>query len=153
MHSNAPQHARSQILQLIYCSRSRLTGSVSDREAAIQDLLRTARRNNAADWISGVLLYNGTAFAQVLEGPAIAVERRFTAIYEDPRHTSIVVVSRELIERRVFSSWSMAYVDAMSLRTLSESTIDLQTILATGKSRPGFVLNLLRDVMTMQEQA
>ena len=119
----------------------------------IQDILLIARRNNAADSISGALLYNKAAFAQVLEGPEYAVERCFDSIQLDSRHTDIVVVSRELIARRAFSAWAMAYVDGSSFRTLSESSLDLESMLAAGKSRPGFVLHLLRDVMATHEPA
>ncbi|GAA3753938.1 hypothetical protein GCM10022270_10780 [Terriglobus aquaticus] len=119
----------------------------------LAQLVATSRRNNASDWISGVLLYNGTAFAQVLEGPANAVESCLNRIQQDPRHSNLVVVSRNPIQRRLFSAWSMAYIDGASFRLLSESAIDLEAILATGKSQPGFVLNLLRDVMGTQGYA
>jgi hypothetical protein len=55
----------------------------------IESLLECSRRNNAANDITGALLFDGRAFAQVLEGPRSSVEAVYAKIVNDPRHSNV----------------------------------------------------------------
>ena len=75
----------------------------------LDDLLRTARLTNERCDITGMLLYAGGSFIQTLEGPADAVDARFTMIEADERHHTLFIVLREEVERREFLAWWMGY--------------------------------------------
>ncbi|MBV7257671.1 BLUF domain-containing protein [Pacificimonas sp. WHA3] len=91
--------------QLIYISTTQ--GDHADGE--LEAILSSARSRNRADGISGLLLFNGLRFLQVLEGSATAIERTYRRIAEDRRHRSIVVLGDRTIESPEFGDWSMAF--------------------------------------------
>jgi hypothetical protein len=74
-------------------------------------ILAAARRNNARIGVTGALLYTARRFAQVLEGPADAVEAIFETIQCDLRHDHVTVLEVSNPTERAFSDWSMAFVD------------------------------------------
>ena len=92
------------MLQLTYIS----TASRDITELAVNDILKSARRNNAAAGVTGLLLYDGKRFLQALEGGAEAVNRIYDAIKADPRHRAIVLLSSRETDKRAFGNWSMA---------------------------------------------
>ncbi|OQW48744.1 MAG: hypothetical protein A4S16_06335 [Proteobacteria bacterium SG_bin6] len=93
------------MLQLCYISTAR----PSVDAAAIEAILRTARTHNAAAQVTGLLLYNGRRFLQVLEGPDHAVRSIYDRIATDPRHFAMVQLSERTIDAREFAAWDMAY--------------------------------------------
>ena len=105
-----------QLSHIIYASAA--THEVSSAE--LQALLATARANNLANGVTGMLLYCDLSFFQILEGPGTEIERVFTRIAADPRHHSITRIIKEPIPQRAFSEWSMAYAGT--------SKSDLQSI-------------------------
>lgn len=103
MHSwiMSGQHDLAQILYI---------STVCPGESAnLPAILAAARRNNARDGITGLLMFNGKRFLQVLEGPAEVVEQTFERIRRDSRHRAQVVLSRKRIDRREFGRWSIAF--------------------------------------------
>ncbi len=91
--------------QLIYVSTARGPQSADDMEL----LLSKSRMRNTDVGLTGLLLYNGSRFLQVLEGDHHAVQSRFEAIAGDSRHRSIVTLSDRQVETREFGNWSMAF--------------------------------------------
>ncbi|WP_204912442.1 BLUF domain-containing protein [Microlunatus spumicola] len=78
----------------------------------IADILARSQRKNAAQDLTGALLYKGGSFLQVLEGPQQAVVDTFHRVGMDARHRGIVVLLRGVAPEREFGDWSMAYGDA-----------------------------------------
>ena len=72
-------------------------------------LLKRARERNEENGITGVLLYIGGNFMQYLEGPKDNLDVIYKIIQEDNQHTCMILVSREAIEERQFSDWSMGF--------------------------------------------
>jgi hypothetical protein len=93
------------MLSLIYVSTS--IELLNDTE--LLDILKVSRVNNTSGEITGMLLYKGGNFMQVLEGPDDAVNGIFEKIKNDPRHKDVSVISREQIQSRQFPSWEMAF--------------------------------------------
>lgn len=91
--------------RLIYVSTARPDLTFAD----IEGILDTARTRNAAEDITGLLLFDGSSFMQLLEGPEDAVERVFSSIADDARHTGIVRIHSETGVTREFSDWAMGY--------------------------------------------
>lgn len=79
-------------------------------ENEILSILESSCKNNAADGITGMLLFHNGQFLQVLEGPKSAVEACFARICNDDRHVSVAKLLDEELPVRAFSQWSMASV-------------------------------------------
>ncbi len=95
---NGPHH------QIIYTSYA----SPDLTNEALQAILAIARRNNARDEITGILLHSGDQFLQVIEGPKPAVERLHSLIAADPRHEGMRTVLAHEVRQRDFGEWHMA---------------------------------------------
>lgn len=74
----------------------------------IDAIVASSIRNNETRNITGVLIYNGLNFLQVLEGPRANVENIYSRIMMDTRHVSVTTVLSETAELRMFSGWHMA---------------------------------------------
>ncbi len=93
------------VFQLIYNSRAASKTTLTDVDA----ILRTSRARNLTADVTGILLYVGYSFVQVLEGTEAAVEDIFSSIEKDIRHTSVTVLLRGDNPERVFKDWSMGF--------------------------------------------
>jgi hypothetical protein len=91
--------------QIIYTSHS--LASLS-REA-LAALLEDSRRRNQLVGISGLLLHADGSFMQTIEGGSEAVQALFAKIKRDPRHSGIIAICDDPIERRSFAEWSMGF--------------------------------------------
>lgn len=90
---------------LIYVSSARAGLASHDLEA----ILDVAQRNNQRRGLTGMLLYAGGNFMQVLEGEAEDIEKAFVAIQKDPRHYDVVVLDQGPIAARSFRDWRMGF--------------------------------------------
>lgn len=100
----------SDLYRLVYASKNLLQGSDISKRDAVAQILAASQSNNAKVGVTGALMFNGGAFAQVLEGPRRGVEVTFERIQQDPRHGDVTVLQCGPVEQRAFSSWSMAFV-------------------------------------------
>ncbi|OZI77039.1 diguanylate phosphodiesterase [Bordetella genomosp. 12] len=121
---------------LIY--RSRAVESMSAQ--ALQGLLAAARLRNAALGITGILLFDGTHFVQLLEGGVHAVTALFSTIKRDPRHDNVVLLMRDQGPARRFGGDPMAVLDLRVLHSRQVSVLirekmDTQARLAVSDDR------------------
>ncbi len=93
------------MISLIYVSTSRDLM----KEQELLGILKKSRENNDKYDLTGLLLYKGGNFMQVLEGDEEKVEALYETIRKDPRHKDVTVISREQIQERQFSKWEMAF--------------------------------------------
>ncbi len=93
------------MFRAIYISHSK--SNMSDCE--LDRLLAHARRRNQARGVTGMLLYCGATFFQVLEGQREQVQTVLDAVYHDPRHYRMKVLSHGSAQKRRFKEWSMGY--------------------------------------------
>lgn len=91
--------------RLIYISSASDNTSVSD----IRDILSTAVTNNRETDITGLLMYNGLNFMQVLEGEQNDIEPLFEKISKDTRHVSVASILQGEADTRIFAPWSMLF--------------------------------------------
>ncbi|MEE4537440.1 MAG: BLUF domain-containing protein [Erythrobacter sp.] len=73
----------------------------------VQAILATSRRNNGARNVTGLLLYNGRNFLQLLEGEESELVSLMVRISHDPRHTGISMIDRRTVPARVCPDWAM----------------------------------------------
>ncbi|TQQ92419.1 diguanylate phosphodiesterase [Cronobacter sakazakii] len=97
---------------LIY--RSRLKGDID--QASLQAIVRQAQTRNAQMQVSGILVFDGHQFLQVLEGPLHAVEALFERISQDERHDFVVELMRDYAPRRHFGNVGMALFDLRNVK-------------------------------------
>ncbi len=93
------------VRQIVYISSS----PSRDEPKEIAAILAAARRNNAAEGITGLLAFVDGSFLQVLEGEAGAVSRRFEIIRRDARHSFVIKLLDRDVPERMFPDWSMAW--------------------------------------------
>lgn len=97
------------IYSLAYVSHSRLDDLTLDTRFEIEKILQVARLRNAAEAVTGALMFNEQRFTQVLEGEESAVRRIMASIQRDARHIDIVILASGRLAHRSFSSWRMAF--------------------------------------------
>ena len=97
--------------RLVYYSRNRLAPEAM-HAGVIDEILAVSRENNRRVGVTGALMFNAGCFAQVLEGPAEAVEAVFERIQQDERHGDVSLLSLGPVADRAFSTWSMGFVGA-----------------------------------------
>jgi hypothetical protein len=93
------------VSRLIYVSRAR--DGIGTAE--LERLVERARVNNAMANVTGLLLFDGRNFMQLLEGPEDEVEGIFDAIVADMRHSDIIRICSASDVPRQFPNWSMGY--------------------------------------------
>lgn len=92
---------------LIY--RSRLCKSVSPRFLNL--LTDKAKHFNQTIGVTGILLFDGDYFLQILEGPSDAIDTVFRKVCADSRHNQIVQLMRDYAPERHFGKLGMAVID------------------------------------------
>lgn len=93
------------LIHIIYASAA----APDFREHEIPDLLQKARSANAERDVTGMLLYIGGSFFQLLEGEAAVVDPLYAKIGRDVRHTRVTQIIREPILERDFTGWTMGF--------------------------------------------
>lgn len=86
--------------------------STAQRPMMREDLLAiltVARRNNQDIGVTGLLLFDGRHFVQVLEGNEDAVRKIFSLIAQDDRHRDLKVLFEEQVGASQFEQWSMGF--------------------------------------------
>ncbi len=78
--------------------------------ADLESILAASQRNNGAEGITGMLLFDSDVFLQVLEGARAPVSACFLRIARDPRHRDVEVLAARNVDERLFAEWSMHYV-------------------------------------------
>jgi hypothetical protein len=93
------------MIYLIYASSS--VRMMSDEE--LLQILEKSRENNAKLGVTGMLLYKGGNFLQVLEGEEAAVMATYDKIVQDSRHHGLMIFVKRPLEKRQFENWEMAF--------------------------------------------
>jgi hypothetical protein len=83
---------------------------------AIQDILKTSRKNNEINEVTGALCFDEVYFMQCLEGPVSAVSKLFETIEQDDRHSEVVVLESCRVHERLFGKWTMAMVKSSEIK-------------------------------------
>jgi len=91
------------MIQLIYVSFSE---GVVNKEI-IKDIIDSSKKNNPALDVTGILLYSGGVYFQLLEGPEKSTLSLFEKIKKDPRHSDCEILGKTPTNTRLFEDWSM----------------------------------------------
>ncbi len=116
-------------------------------ESEIGNILNSSIRRNEENNITGMLLYSGGNFLQVLEGEEDKVIRTFARIKQDSRHCQITEILFETITQRDFPKWSMGFrhLSAEDIKAIPESDhfFQIAKIDKVLQIKPGIALGLL----------
>lgn len=93
------------IRRIAYTSRLRMGLSLTE----IPRIVAACRTRNALSGITGVLLFTGQDFAQLIEGPPPAVTELWASIRADPRHHDLSVLLDERAPAPWFADWRVGF--------------------------------------------
>jgi len=83
----------------------------SCKSLSLLSLVEKAKCSNAALDVTGILLFNGLDFLQILEGSEEVIEDLFVKIGQDKRHFGVVELMRDYAPRRRFENVGMLLFD------------------------------------------
>ena len=106
----------TDLIHLIYASSA--MGMMSPQD--LVDILKKSHENNSRLGITGMLLYRGGNFLQVLEGEEQIVDERFKVIMQDPRHRHVTLLVKRPVTKRQFENWEMGFTN---IDTIDTSTL------------------------------
>ena len=118
----------------------------------LEDILDKSRANNPKSELTGVLIFNGQHFIQILEGDATSIETLTKKIEQDPRHKDIIPLSKTDITERSFPDWSMAVLSPVpeqiddqmqKLSLLSEKELVSRT-----ENMSGWIATFVDEIIT-----
>ena len=133
---------KNNIFSLIYVS----TPSEPGQNHLLEEILISSRAYNSTHGITGLLIYTGKRFIQLLEGDRKVVNTLYQHILNDRRHHSPIQIFESEGTGRTFAEWDMAYktVDdelaPFRLKNLDE-VADLRA------ESPELVLGLMHQLM------
>ena len=113
---------------LTYTSEAR--GEVDADE--LERILRSAMMLNPLDGVTGLLIFNGRAFVQIVEGAPDAIDDLAARLKADVRHVNFQIRDERLVEARSFPDWSMNMVRVSVGRF--EARADIERALPAGPS-------------------
>ena len=117
---NDERQSGQSIHNLVYCSRA---VQKMDTEA-LEKIIATAKHHNPRWGITGLLVFGSGIFFQWLEGPRDNVSRLFEIIAADPRHTDVVLLTKEDdFRERLFPTWDMELVAAEDISDVLEDAM------------------------------
>ena len=119
-----------KLKSLTYTSLARFDLTARD----LVDIHERARHLNALDGITGLLIFNGTRFLQIIEGAESAIDDLVARLRADSRHSAIEIRDERPIETRSFPDWSMELI-RVSAHNLDART-ELEKALPADMSPP-----------------
>lgn len=100
------------MIQLLYVSNA---SKELEGEKGIQDILKEAREFNAKNGITGVLMFRGGIFLQLLEGEEEVVTQLYEKIEKDPRHDNVINILKTKTDKRLYEEWDMGFKEVSDL--------------------------------------
>ena len=119
MQNDEGQPSQS-IHHIVYCSQAALH---MDKQA-LEKIIVTAKHHNPRFGITGLLVFGSGIFFQWLEGPRDNVTSLFKIISSDPRHSNVVLLTKEdEFRERLFPNWDMELVAAADISVVLEDAM------------------------------
>lgn len=122
----------------------------------LDDILAISRTNNIKNDITGLLIFDGTTFCQVLEGKKESLDQTYERIIKDGRHIDHTLLHKGTIEERSFSQWAMSFKrskQAVSTESWTDwmSAQKLISEITSDNSAGRLMLRLISGVDTLNE--
>ena len=105
MQADSASTDAGPLTTLLYVSELRDFGA-----GEIDGICHQSRANNAHDGITGLLVFDGHAFCQFVEGPPDAIAALLERLERDPRHVKMRVLQHGPVgPGRRFPAWRLGY--------------------------------------------
>ena len=131
------------LYQLIYSS----IRNPSCTDAEIEDILKSCKKNNPKENITGILLHSRNRFIQYIEGTS-EISKLYEKIKLDDRHFNVTLLAYSPIEKRIFPSWQMGFKDIDKLgfytSVTEEDKIIFNNMINGGMPEVGIGVSLLK---------
>lgn len=101
------------LVSMTYVSRAAQEMSAKE----ISEILQQAQHNNAANAITGMLVFKDNIFLQTIEGSRARINRLLHSLMTDQRHYDLQVLETRELTHREWSRWSMNYVSSTQENT------------------------------------
>lgn len=98
--------------------------------AQLKTLVPRARAVNQKLDITGLLMFDGHHYAQLLEGPPKAIDAVMARIALDPRHSRLQVLSDDRRKDRSYVGFPLTYLYEERLRGLVTKLVDGKRVLS-----------------------
>lgn len=131
----------SKVFHLVYISQAHEGISYTD----IHSILGTSRAYNASKNITGLLVFREGYFMQVLEGTEPEIKTLLGKIIMDSRNHTLRVLLETQSEERMFSDWSMAFVDGDLSHNATSHLVNLyEVVLSANNSKKDLIMLMLK---------
>jgi hypothetical protein len=115
---------------LTYTSLARLDLTSQD----LADIHQAVRHLNALDGITGLLVFDGARFLQIIEGGEEAIDNLVARLRRDVRHSALEIRDERAVDTRSFPGWSMELVRVTA--GFIEARTELETVLPDRVAAP-----------------
>jgi hypothetical protein len=131
------------VYQIFYVSSSKLN---SDIESDLSEIVSKARFSNQKNSVTGVLLFRGGIFLQLIEGEKKDVENLYRKIEKDPRHSNLIILFQQESQDRVFPNWDMGLklVTDLDMKMVNEILSWNKLISASKEIDQHLILHMLK---------
>ena len=133
-----------KLYQLLYVSDSRRAMS----EFELDRLVTACRRKNSERNITGLLLYSGGHFIQLLEGHPPVLANLFDKIGKDERHHNVTKLHFAACKQRLFPKWQMGLLNLETINELDRSRLAGLIGRLDGSPTGPKILSALREFRT-----
>ena len=130
-----------KLSQLVYVSDANMAMT----ESAVESIVKNCRRNNGERNITGLLIYSGGHFIQLLEGHEPVLANLFARISEDARHHNVEQLHFAVAATRLFPNWRMGLLNLDKINALDRSRLKTFVDGVTKLQRGGAIMSLLRE--------
>lgn len=97
---------QEELQSLTYISRA--ADGLTDDD--VFNIYKTAMEYNSLDGVTGLLIFDGTCFMQIIEGSQTALDALLLRMSRDARHQALDIIDKRAITVRSFADWSMKLV-------------------------------------------
>jgi hypothetical protein len=128
--------------QTFYVSSSRKGMALKE----IEEMVEKAAKYNSDNGITGIMLFKGGIFLQLLEGEASKINTLFESkIKKDDRHSNIIEIFNIEARERMFEEWSMAFheVSELDIKMVNEMLSWTKLISAVKEIDSHIILHML----------
>lgn len=130
------------LIGMTYASRANRDVSAKD----FDEILKQAQDNNAANGITGMLLFNKDYFLQTIEGPRAQINRLLYVLMADKRHYDLQLLDTRELKHREWAKWSMNYAsptqENIAVYLKYSTTVNFNPYLLSAESANGLMREL-----------
>ena len=114
----------------------------------VSDIHKTAMRLNALVGVTGLLIFNGSRFLQIIEGPQQAIDALIERLRRDDRHSAFELRDSRFVACRAFPDWSMELLQVSAGQMLAGSEIEAKLPTDLPPEIRALIQNMARKIAT-----